>query len=137
MECRTEKTDPNNSHIDKYALGSAEQMSFFGYRKTIVKTSQSNAISKHLGKTKRKQAWAIYLISKTKSINSILFYSLVKRVTDKQMKKENLSLTSGSSSKFWESWSCWMISASSSVGPLPTRIPPKFCVPCGKSHTRS
>lgn len=54
-ECRTEKPDPNN-YPHKYALGSAEQMSFFGYRKTIVKTSQTNATSKHLGKTKRKQA---------------------------------------------------------------------------------
>lgn len=73
MECRTEKPDPNH-YPHKYALGSAEQMSFFGYRKTIVKTSQTNDTSKHLGKTKRKQAWVIYLISKTKVL--ILFYSI-------------------------------------------------------------
>lgn len=38
-------------------------------------------------------------------------------------------LTSSPSSEWVDNWSCWMISASSSVGPLPTRIPPKLCVP--------
>jgi len=49
----------------------------------------------------------------TKSIISMLFYSLVERERERwtnnwKKKKRESSLTSGSSSKFWESWSCWM-----------------------------
>lgn len=39
-------------------------------------------------------------------------------------------LTSSPSSECWESWSWSIMPASSSVGPLPTRTPPNFCVPC-------
>lgn len=49
---------------------------------------------------------------------------------DRDTSSINSWLTSSPSSECWESWSCSMMPASSSVGPFPTRTPPNFCVPC-------